>query len=197
MKKTYILSGVIVILIVSLIFLIFYILSLKSDLSSFSNLKTENVLLKEGFFHSYDYEGIEVDFAQKIFNSDLQEVTIDSIINNENTLVLFVNVSACDKCTYDNIKRMKEIKGNTKLDIFIGISGLDKRQFNSFVHNNKILDDAYLIPDYIFSGFRINPVVYFVIDSSHNLKYFYAPSDIFPTLTDEYFSKINNLCKND
>jgi hypothetical protein len=197
MKKTYILSGVIIILIISLIFLIFDVLSLKSDLYSFSNLKTENVLLKEVFFHSYDYEGIEINFSQKIFDSNLQEITFIDIIKNENTLVLFINVSACDRCTYDNIKRIKDIKHKSKLNIFIGISGLDKRQFNSFVHNNKISDDSYLIPDNIFSGFRINPVVYFVIDSSHNLKYFYAPNDIFPTLTDDYFSKINNLCDKD
>ncbi len=65
MKKTYVFLGSIVILIIFLTFSIFNILSLKSELFRYSNLRTENILLKEGFFHSYDYEGIRIDFSQK------------------------------------------------------------------------------------------------------------------------------------
>lgn len=193
MRKTYILIGILIILFISLIFLTFDVLSLKSDLHNSGNLRTENILLKEGFFHSYDFEDVNIDFKQKIINSDLKEVTLKDVVNDKNTIALFIDVSSCDICTYNNIKKIKEFKHDSKVNILIGISGLDKRQFNSFVHSNKIIDDSYLIPEYYFSGFKNNPVVYFTIDSSCNLKYFYAPNDIFPSLTDDYLSKIHNI----
>jgi len=161
-------------------------------LYSFNDLRIENILLKEGFFHSYDFEGIKINFTQKIFNSNLQEITLNDIIKNKATLVLFI-MRGCDKCIYDNIKKIKEFRHNSKLNVIIGIAGLDKRQFKSFVHNNKIKNYSYLIPDDYFSGFKINPVVYFVIDSSHNLKYFYAPNYLFSTLTNDYLTKIINI----
>jgi hypothetical protein len=155
------------------------------------NKRVENILLKEGFFHTYDFENISIDYSVSVYNiTDGNTKRLEDMFSGKNSIVLFMSVGSCN-CWYDNIKAIQDIR--KKSNVVIGIDGLTMREFKSFVSQNNIKEIAYLLPDGIFEGFKINPVVYFVVDKNLNSKYFYAPSIAFPDLTKIYLDKIKNM----
>lgn len=156
-------------------------------------IRVENTLLKEGFFHSYDYETVPINFTSYVQNYKLDSILLNSILQYKKTLILFVHVESCTGCTYENIKRIKKLQKDSELDILIGIEGLSFRKFQAFVSNNDIKDFAYRLPDRFFQGFYLNPVVYFVVDETLETRYFFAPSNIYPQLTQEYFNKLQRM----
>ncbi|NHB69967.1 hypothetical protein [Perlabentimonas gracilis] len=163
------------------------------DNAQLHSLRVENILLKEGFFHSYDYSTISIDMERKLFNHKSDSLNLREITKDKLTLALFINIGACSSCYMESIHRVITLINEAKLDVMIGIGGLNQREFNAFVLTNKVEEYAYFIPENFFSGFKINPVVYFVIEKNFRTNCFYAPSDVFPELTNDYFLKLTDL----
>ncbi|MDD3687488.1 MAG: hypothetical protein PHE56_12065 [Bacteroidales bacterium] len=166
------------------------------DNTHLQNLRVENILLKEGFFHSYDYSTISIDMERRLLNHKSDSLNLREIAKGKITLALFLNIGSCGSCYMESIRNLKSLINTAKLNVMIGIGGLNQREFKAFVQTNKIEEFAYLMPDTFFSGFKINPVVYFVIDKNYRTTCFYAPSDVFPELTNDYFLKVCNLYGN-
>jgi hypothetical protein len=154
------------------------------------NRRIENILLKEGFFHTYDFEDISIDYSVFVHNVKGDTKKLEEVFSEKNTIVLFMSVGSCN-CEYDNIKAIQDIR--KKSNIVIGIDGLTMKVFKSFVSQHNIEEIAYLLPNGLFEGFKINPAVYFVVDKNLNSKYFYAPSMAFPDLTKIYLDKVRNI----
>ena len=159
-----------------------------------NSIREENTLLREGFFHFYDFETVSINFSGCVQDYKLDYVDFKKLLKKDYTLVLFIHVESCNSCTYENIKSIKKLHKDSKLNVLICIEGLNTRKFEAFVSNNDISDIAYLLPDGTFGGFYLNPVVYCVVDKSLNTKYFFSPSNIYPDLTQDYFSKIGLIC---
>ncbi len=159
----------------------------------YNDLRMKNIILEEGFFHSYDFEGLSVDFYGYIKDYKNDSSNLAQIAKSKTTLVLLIYAESCNKCEDENINAVKKFKKNYKSNVFIGIAGLNDRRFKAFVTNHEIQDIAYHIPDGYFEGFKFNPIVYFLVTDQLETRCFYAPSDIFPGLTQSYFLKIKRL----
>jgi hypothetical protein len=153
--------------------------------------RVENILLKEGFFHSYDFEDLSIDYSTFVYNANGDTVSLRELFSGKKTIVLFMSVGSCNFCAGDNIKAIRDLRKTS--DIMIGIDGLTMREFKSFVSQNNIKENVYCLPDRLFDGFNINPVVYFVVDENLKSKYFYAPSVVFPDLTKIYLEKMERM----
>jgi len=153
----------------------------------------ENNLLKEGFFHSYDFETININFDEFIIDANGNPYTLNDLSSNAATVVLFVHPESCNKCVSANIKRISEFQ-SSGLNTVIIIGGLKNRDFKAYVASYGISDIAYSMPDGYFEGFRFSPIVYCVANNSEACC-FYAPSEMLPELTNNYYEKINLIFK--
>lgn len=152
-------------------------------------MRWENILLKEGFFQSYNYENTIVDYSTYISNADDEIIKLQDLLSSKNSLILFIRVGSCRDCIYNDIKFLKDLK-KKKMNVLVGVEGLTVREFKSFIHQYELEDVAYYLHDDFFPEFDINPVVYFVVDENLKSKYFYTPSLAFPDLTKDYFNII-------
>jgi len=152
-------------------------------------MRVENILLKEGFFHSYDFEDIVVDCFSLFTNYEGDSINLAKIVSGEDKLIVFMNVGTCN-CVFDNLDLLGDLK---KEKIILGIDGLSNKEFKAFVSQNNIKDIAYLLPNNFYKGFEISPIIYFVLDKDLHVKYHYAPSLAFPELTDMYLKKVSTL----
>lgn len=156
-------------------------------------LRIENILLKEGFFHSYDFETINVDFENQIKDINQENYSLSELTKGETTVVLMIYAGSCNNCVEENIKYVKKLEKDTGFNVLIGIAGMKNRRFKAFVSNHKIGKIAYQIPDDYFEGFKYSPIVYFLVTEDLDTRCFYAPSDAFNELTQDYFSKIKMI----
>jgi hypothetical protein len=155
-------------------------------------MRWENILLKEGFFQSYNYENTVIDYSDYVSNVNDESIKFQDLLSDKNWLILFMSVGSCRDCMYDNIEFIKDLK-KKKVNVLIGIEGLTVREFKSFINQYELENIAYRLPDNFFPQFSINPAVYFVIDKNLRSKYFYAPSLAFPDLTKDYFDIIERF----
>jgi len=154
--------------------------------------RVENILLKEGFFHMYDFENISIDLSIPVRNINGDTTILKNLLEGENTLVLFIRVGSCNSCINSNLDFIRNV--NKEMKVLLGLSGLTMNEFKSFVSQNNLKDTlCYLLPDERFEGFKINPIVYFVVDVNLRTKYFYAPSIVFPELTKIYIDKVQTM----
>jgi len=154
-------------------------------------LRVENYLLKEGFFHSCDFSFIPLELDQS-FPNILGPVNLHDLSENDHTLFLFVNPSACLPCVPEHLEDIKSFAEKNDINVVIGIEGMNEREFNIFVKQHKVELIAYRLPDGFYSGFYINPIVYFLKKGDH-IGCFYAPSPSFPSLTHDYFNLIRGI----
>lgn len=155
-------------------------------------MRWENILLKEGFFHAYAYDDTVIDYSVYVSDINGGAMQLQDLLRDRNSLVLFMSVGSCRDCIYDNIEFIKNVK-KKHVNVLVGIEGLTTKEFKSFVKQYELEEIAYHLPDNFFSGFEINPVVYFVVDENLKNKYFYSPSIVFPDLTKDYFDVIKRL----
>lgn len=165
---------------------------LRDSVNETSSIKVENILLKEGFFHSYDFEVLPFDDSRMVYDHQNNALPFSDVIGNETTLVLFANVNSCGACSASHIERIKALQSTTKLKVVLGIDGMDERSFRAYVLNNNLEAFAYRLSESFYSGFQHSPVFYFVADGLKRTC-FYAPSDAFPSLTDVYYDKLNTM----
>ncbi len=155
-------------------------------------MRVENILLKEGFFQSYNYENTFIDYSAYVSNANDETIKLQDLLSDKNCLILFMRVGSCRDCMYDNIEFVKDLK-KKNVNVLIGVEGLTVREFKSFINQYELENMAYRLPDNFFPQFEVNPVVYFVVGENLKSKYFYAPSLVFPDLTKEYFNIIEIL----
>lgn len=153
-------------------------------------MRWENTLLKEGFFQTYNYENAVIDYSVDVSDVDGKATRLQNLLYQKNSLVLFMLVGSCRDCIYDNIMFAKNME-KQNVNVIIGIEGLTEYEFKSFVHQYDLKNIAYRLPDNYFKWFDVNPTVYFVVDSNLRSKYFYAPSIVFPDLTQDYFDVVS------
>lgn len=173
---------------IAVILIQFKALQKHSDMPQLTmKLRQENILLKEGFFHTYDFEGASVEYGLPVYDSDGNAVYLKDVLAGKNWLALFATAGAgsCRDCLWNNIEFIKSHKGNN--NVIVCIEGLSEREFEIFVRQQGIEDIAYRIHHYSFPRLDINPVVYFVIDRQYECRYFYAPSLLLPDLVNDYF----------
>ena len=192
--KTHIFFIIILCFIITILGIVFLLLPREEKNTSLDQGKymVENILLKEGFFHSYDFEDITINYSDSVYGFNDKKVKIEDLFHNKNSLAVFMSVGSCN-CVYDNMEIIQKIK--QKSNVVICIDGLSKKDFRAFVLQYNIEEISYLLPERFFDGFVYNPIVYFVIDRSLKAKYFYAPSMAFPELTTDYLQKINSMIK--
>lgn len=152
-------------------------------------LRWENNLLKEGFFQSYNYEDVKINYLADVTNVQGETAKLKDIVSGKNYLSIFMQVGQSRECMYSNIEIAKKLQ-KEGLNVIVGLSGLGDSEFKAIVKQYKIGDIAYLLPNSFSSILDINPVVYFVIDKNLRSKYFYAPSMVYPDLTNDYTSLI-------
>ena len=163
---------------------------LSSDLPAATmELRMENNLLKEGFFHTYDYEGASVNFDFPIYDVSANAINPHDLLEGENWLALFISAApdSCRECLLSNIEFIKNVKEE---NIFVGIEGLSQKDFQIFVKEYGLENIAYRVYNYAFSAFQVNPAVFFIIDQDLQCKYFFAPSPAFPDLVNDYYGVI-------
>ena len=154
----------------------------------FYALRTENILLKEGFFHTYDYEGAAVDYSIPVFDLSGNAVYLNDILRGKNWIAMYISAGqgGCASCIADNMEFIKRLQKD-KVNFFVCVEGLEDREFRIFTEQYDIEDNAYSIYDFAFPKKGLSPVVLFVVDSELNCRYFYAPSPWFPDLTYDYY----------
>lgn len=155
------------------------------------NLRQENILLKEGFFHTYDYEGATIEYKLPVYDAKGNKTKFSDVVRGKSSIVLFASMGAgsCRDCVFNNIEFIKKQKD---INAVICIEGLSQKEFEIFAYQQGIEDIAYLVNRYMFTKLDINPVVYFVIDNDFVCKYFYAPSVHFPELVKDYLSVVKH-----
>ncbi|WP_375585734.1 hypothetical protein [Cyclobacterium xiamenense] len=198
MKKYYIINLIVYIILFTIIIVLVFISyrPIKDNNSNsglVQNLRVKNVLLREGFFQFIDFSKLSLDFNIDVLNFNNSKINLYDELLNEKTVVLFIYASACMKCNSSNIKKILEFKNKSNLDILIGVDGLDFRAFKSFVKTYNIEEYSFVLPEKYFEGFQYSPVAYFVVSDNLKVCCFYAPSFIFPDLTDDYFSKVESF----
>jgi hypothetical protein len=97
----------------------------------FEKRRVENILLKEGFFHMYDFEDISIDYSVFIHNVNGDTKRLEELFSGKNSIVLFMSVGSCNSCVYDNIKAIRDLRKTS--NIMIGIDGLTVREFKAYV----------------------------------------------------------------
>ena len=157
------------------------------------SIRVENTLLREGFFHSYDFEALTLNPDRPLLNYHGDSSTLKDMVQGSKALVMFMHVPSCEQCNFENLRKIKDLIAKNNNNIFIGLSGIGQRHFKSFVLNNDIKDHAYLLPVDYFEGFHINPIVYFVIFEDSRMRYFFSPANIYPQLTEDYFRKLSDM----
>lgn len=192
MKNKEIILGIIILFQLFFIVLLFFFNSNKntipgSTLSIVDNLRVENVLLKEGFFHNCDFDFIPIDFSLEISDT----INLSILVNENNSLVLFVNPMICSSCIPDHLSSIRRFAESTGINVIIGVEGLSERQFNEFISQYGIEKYAVKLPDEFYSGFKISPIVYFVAKGGF-IGCFYAPSPNLPSLTQDYYAVVKN-----
>lgn len=155
----------------------------------------ENNLLKEGFFHSYDFENLQIETNTEVFSSSGDSVTLANLVADGRAVFLFAHTAACGACSFDNIDRIMRFSREQGFKVLIGIAGMSEKDFSSYVQNNGLEEIAFRLPSGFFREFEISPVVYFVMEPDGNVHYFYAPSNLLPELTSLYFEKIQIMCR--
>ncbi len=152
-------------------------------------IRKENALLREGFFHSYDYSFIPIPLTETITDFFEKPTSLQTLVRDKSTLILLANPLMCSPCVPIHVKAIFDFANQKRVNIIIGIEGLSSRQFQAFVSQNQIEKYAFLLPEGFYSGLQISPIVYFV--SKNGIQgFFYAPSDNFPELTQDYFDVI-------
>lgn len=164
----------------------------KESLSECGSLRVQNILLKEGFFHSYDFSRYPLDLNMQVTDASFNNAPLSSYINGP-TLFLFIDATGCNKCIMENIYRIKKFKKTCKIPIIVGVQTEDYSLFRSLVLQNNIDKYSFMLPTKWYEGFKLNPIFYFVADKYLNTNCFFAPSDAFPSLTDDYFQKVIEL----
>jgi hypothetical protein len=194
MKKIIITSIVIFIITIALFLLVLSKQrnSDKETNSHIENLRVENILLKEGFFHSYDFKDFEVNFQKSIYTYNGDSINFNNISESNPTIFLLIDHGGCSDCYLNNITAIKDFYEKTKINTVIGIMGMDKRSFRAFAINNNIESYCYLLPNGFYDGFHLNSIIYFVLDN-FSLCCFYSPSYVLPSLTESYLLKIEDL----
>lgn len=182
------------------VIVIFSLYNLKTERDKYDDLKIryeqsnyENSILLEGMFHSYDFSFQNIDFKETYLIHKGQRIPVEDHLAGKFSLILLVNLSQCNSCALDQIRFINRFFEKDGINSFIGISGLNERDYYSFVSNYGISDISFMITKENFSGFHISPIVYFVFDGRNSYSCFFAPTDHLPLLTEVYLDKIKAL----
>ncbi|MDR0989148.1 MAG: hypothetical protein LBM06_06780 [Prevotellaceae bacterium] len=198
-KFNIILLGVLLIAILSNLFVFLYQKNNKNSfapnlLSACAKARAESILLKEGFFHMYDFEKLSINASTPVQNGQGIVMPFKDAIAEENKLLLFVQPTNCLSCVSENINAITSSALKNK--VVICVNGLGESDFKIFAKKHNIVDNAYRIPDSFFQGFAIQPVIFCVIDAEdHSLHFFYSPSIHLPEITTLYLDRISPLFK--
>lgn len=181
------------------IYLLRYNLKLKSELSSLRNgacelLRTENLLLKEGFFHSYDFSFFHLNLSKPIYNKSSDSTSILLQSKDKTTLVLLYNAKGCGTCFQEHVGMVESISAIKNIETLIGVEGLNERDFKIFIDQHGLSENTYRLPNDFYEGFQNSSIIYFLVHKGKAVC-FYAPSDSFPSLTTDYYDKIDNIVK--
>ena len=155
-------------------------------------LRQENILLKEGFFHTYDYEDAAIDFRMPVYDIDGNMVWLQDKLIGKDWLALYISAGrgSCASCIVNNMEFIQKLQ-NMNLNLFVCVEGLDEREFLIFTNQYGIEDISYRIHDFAFPGKEFSPALFFIVDRNLNCKYFYAPSPLLPELTEIYYESID------
>ncbi len=155
-------------------------------------LRQENILLKEGFFHTYDYEDAAIDFRMPVYDIDGNMVRLQDKLIGKDWLALYISAGrgSCASCIVNNMEFIQKLQ-NMNLNLFVCVEGLDEREFRIFTNQYGIEDISYRIHDFAFPGKEFSPALFFIVDRNLNCKYFYAPSPLLPELTEIYYESID------
>lgn len=198
MKKNAFFIAAILFLITLSIYLLNYNSKLKSKHTlkngSCESIRIENILLKEGFFHSYDFSFFNLDLNKTIYTNYNDSTSISFQSKDKTTLVLLINAEGCSTCFQEHINMIESINTSRKFEVLIGIEGFSERDFNIFINQNGLSEYIYRLPNNFYRGFQNSSIIYFLVHKGKAVC-FYAPSDSFPSLTTDYYDKIDNIVK--
>ncbi|MDD2197763.1 MAG: hypothetical protein PHW91_11325 [Bacteroidales bacterium] len=157
-------------------------------------IRIENKLLKEGFFHSYDFSFFHLDLDKTIYTNNNDGTSISFQSKDKTTLVLLINAKGCSTCFQEHLNMVESINTTRKFGALIGIEGFNERDFNIFIDQNGLSENTYRLPNNFYEGFQNSSIIYFLVHKGE-ATCFYAPSDSFPSLTADYYDKIDNIVK--
>lgn len=155
-------------------------------------LRQENILLKEGFFHTYDYEDATVDYKLPVYDIKGNKVWLKDALIGKDWIAMYISAGkgSCASCVTNNMEFLRELQSRD-LNIFVCVEGLDKREFTAFVRQYGIDDIAYRIYDFGFPKKELSPALFFTVDRNLSCRYFYAPSPWLPELNEVWYETID------
>lgn len=148
----------------------------------------QNKLLIDGVFYAIELNNIDEN-CENYALEDIVPQNYEGMIIDDNLLVLALNLSGCSDCMLEEIERIKELGKSQNIGFLIGIVGLSDKEYRAYVSNYDILEHSFPLKVNL-PLFPHGSILYFVLTPNHKLKYFFAPSENLPYLTDQYLQKL-------